>query len=324
MVLLAENDTASPFPSRPGTPGQRRGRRVRRAVGWTVGVALLGATGTGLVLAALNHFDSVNPATERCGSVLDGTEWYLSPAQADNAALITGISLRRALPARAATIGLATSLQESKLINITYGDRDSVGLFQQRPSQGWGSVEQIMDPVYSTNAFYDGLVKVAGYEDMEITVAAQTVQRSGYPDAYAQHETRSRAWASALTGNSAAALSCELADVPGDSMLSAAQAGDLLAGRLGRDLGLAPAPGGSATDGTVGRVVVDASPLAPDDPARGAWATGQWAVATAAATHVIEVRVSDRVWTREEAAWTPADSALPTGQVTITQAVAAP
>ncbi|MEK8228378.1 hypothetical protein NKG05_23500 [Oerskovia sp. M15] len=57
------------------------------------------------------------------------------------------------MPARAATIGLATALQESRLLNIDYGDRDSIGLFQQRPSQGWGTIEQIMDPVFSTTAF---------------------------------------------------------------------------------------------------------------------------------------------------------------------------
>ena len=122
------------------------------------------------------------------------------------------------LPARAVTLAIATGLQESKLVNIDYGDRDSVGLFQQRPSQGWGEIAQIMDPVYSTGAFYDALVRVDGYEDMEITVAAQAVQRSGFPDAYAQHEGRSRAWANALAGYAEGALTCALAPAaPGAS-----------------------------------------------------------------------------------------------------------
>ena len=142
---------------------------------------------------------------EQCGAALDGTQWYLEPDQAATAALIGGVALRRGLPARAVTIGLATALQESKLRNLDHGDRDSIGLFQQRPSQGWGTAEQVGDPVFATNAFYDALVKVDGYRDMEITKAAQAVQRSGFPEAYAQHEASARAWASALAGYSTSA-----------------------------------------------------------------------------------------------------------------------
>ena len=153
------------------------------------------------------------PVAERCVAHLEGTDWSLSPDQAQNAALVSSLAVRRGLPARAVTIGLATALQESRLENIDYGDRDSIGLFQQRPSQGWGTVEQIMDPVYSTTKFFEGLEKVPGYQDMPVTQAAQAVQRSGFPDAYAQHEGRSRAWASALTGWSPAALRCTLRPV---------------------------------------------------------------------------------------------------------------
>ena len=103
------------------------------------------------------------------------------PEQTGNAALIAALSIKRGLPPRAATIALTTAYQESKILNITYGDRDSLGLFQQRPSQGWGTEKQIMDPVYSTNKFYDALVKVKGYENADITEIAQKVQRSGFP-----------------------------------------------------------------------------------------------------------------------------------------------
>ena len=112
------------------------------------------------------------------------------------------------MPARAATIALATAYQESKLYNLESGDRDSLGLFQQRPSQGWGSPEQVLDPYYATNAFYDALAEVDGYETMEVTDAAQEVQRSGFPEAYADHEADARVLASALTGNSPRAFSC--------------------------------------------------------------------------------------------------------------------
>ena len=116
------------------------------------------------------------------------------------------------MPARAATIALATAYQESDLRNLEYGDRDSLGLFQQRPSQGWGTPDQILDPYYATNAFYDALAQVDGYESMPITEAAQEVQRSGFPEAYADHEQDARVLASALTGNSRAAFWCTVDD----------------------------------------------------------------------------------------------------------------
>jgi hypothetical protein len=140
----------------------------------------------------------------------------LAPDQTANAALVVGVAHRRGLPARAATIGIATAIQESGLRNIDYGDRDSLGLFQQRPSQGWGSEEQVQDPLYATGAFYDALVQVDGYADLEITDAAQEVQRSGFPEAYADHEGEGRALASSLYGLSPASLTCDLRPLPDD------------------------------------------------------------------------------------------------------------
>ena len=116
------------------------------------------------------------------------------------------------MPARAASIALAAAYQESDLRNLGGGDRDSAGLFQQRPSQGWGTLDEVRDPVHATNAFYDALAKVDGYEQLEITVAAQEVQRSGFPDAYADHEADARTLASALSGNSPEGFSCRLGD----------------------------------------------------------------------------------------------------------------
>lgn len=310
MALVAE---AAPPPAAPRRP-------VRRALRYVVAIASVCAVATVGVVVGLNRLTGGGPVTERCTAQLDGSDWFLSPDQADNAALVAGTAVARGLPARATTIGLATALQESKLINIEHGDRDSVGLFQQRPSQGWGTAEQIMDPVYSVNAFFDVLVKVEGYEDMAVTDAAQTVQRSAYPQAYAQHEMRSRAWASALTGNSRGVLSCELGPVPDADQRAPEAARDAVAGRLGRDLGLAPAADAadeSRQDPASSTVTVDATPLTPDDPERGAWATAQWAVATAKATQVVEVYVADRVWLREEASWLPAEDPLPPGQVRI-------
>jgi len=96
------------------------------------------------------------------------------------------------LPPRAWVIALATSLQESHLNN--YGDlgasndHDSLGLFQQRPSSGWGSADEIANPTYSASAFYKGLKGVSNWDKRQLTDAAQSVQVSAYPDAYAKWE----------------------------------------------------------------------------------------------------------------------------------------
>lgn len=98
----------------------------------------------------------------------------------------TGISLD--VPKKGQIIAIATAMQESRLRNLNSGDRDSLGLFQQRPSQGWGTAQQIRDPVYASERFYKALLKVDGWQQMKVTQAAQAVQKSGYPDAYAQWE----------------------------------------------------------------------------------------------------------------------------------------
>lgn len=118
----------------------------------------------------------------------DPEEYELSPEQASNAATIAAVGISKGLPDRAVTIALATAMQESALRNLDHGDRDSLGLFQQRPSMGWGTPEQITDPVYSAAIFYDHLVEVPEYARLPLTVAAQKVQRSGFPEAYAKHE----------------------------------------------------------------------------------------------------------------------------------------
>ncbi|ROO52978.1 hypothetical protein EDC02_7932 [Micromonospora sp. Llam0] len=118
----------------------------------------------------------------------------LSGEQTDNVKGIIAATRKAGMDERAAVVAIATALQESKLENLGHlGDRndhDSQGLFQQRPSSGWGTVEQITDVEYSTTAFLDGLKQVDGWQDMPLTVAAQTVQVSAYPFHYAQWETQ--------------------------------------------------------------------------------------------------------------------------------------
>jgi len=128
--------------------------------------------------------------------------------QARMSATIAAVAARRKLPEQAVVIAYATALQESKLSNPVYGDRDSVGLFQQRPSQGWGKRKQLLDPVYATNKFFSALVKVKNYRKLPVEKAAQAVQRSAGGYAYADHEEDAKILAAAFTGRVPEAVHC--------------------------------------------------------------------------------------------------------------------
>jgi hypothetical protein len=178
----------------------------------------------GVAYGISRHTSSDDETVGECTTKVGRLKVVVTDSQARNAALISGISIRRGMPAHAATIALATALQESKLYNLRGGDRDSLGLFQQRPSQGWGTPQQILNPVHATNAFYDALVGVDGYQTLPVTEAAQRVQRSGFPSAYAVYENDARAMASALTGFSPAAFWCHQPEPSGSPAPAARRA----------------------------------------------------------------------------------------------------
>ncbi|MEU6243969.1 NlpC/P60 family protein [Streptomyces sp. NPDC047024] len=185
---------------------------MKAALAAGIGVAFLSPlllAGTGIMLASsATATQSTNSAStcltgidtdevaRQVTKILDGASGKdvhikgldLPSEQVPNAQTIvaTGISLD--VPRKGQIIALATAMQESRLRNLAYGDRDSLGLFQQRPSQGWGTAEQIRDPAYASTQFYKHLLAVHGWQQMTVTQAAQAVQRSGLPDAYAQWE----------------------------------------------------------------------------------------------------------------------------------------
>ena len=233
--------------------------------------------------------------TARCVAGTEGEAAALTLEQSDIAALIGAIAVERGLPARALTIAIATAMQESRLRNLDYGDRDSLGVFQQRPSQDWGTPEQVMDPYYATNAFFDVLVTIEGYRDLEVTDAAQRVQRSGFPDAYAQHESLARLFASAMTGYSPGTLTCRLPPAEEDA---AAGLGDRLTARLALDLPSLAAQ----VDGE--RWVISAVPLGEGDghAERMGWAVATWVLMTAEHTGASVVTVNGQVWHRADGA----------------------
>ena len=290
------------------------GRRTRVIAVAVASVAVVGVAAA-LLVGALRGPVVVS---ERCTATANGEEHSLATDQSATAATIAAISVQRGLPARAATIGIATAIQESKLRNIDYGDRDSLGLFQQRPSQGWGTEEQIMDPVYATNAFYDVLVEVEGYQALEVTDAAQRVQRSGFPDAYGDHEPEGRAFASALTGYSPAALTCRLRspgdlaaqDVAGNGITPRAQTVLDAAEVAYGDLDAAP----GADDGATLAITTGDG----DAGTRRAWSVAQWAVASADTLDVVRVVVDGQQWQRDapDAGWTAVEDGA-SGEVLI-------
>jgi hypothetical protein len=134
----------------------------------------------------------------------DQVQFVPTPEQLGNARTIVDVGRALGLPPRAWVIAIGTALQESGLHNLGYlGDRndhDSLGLFQQRPSTGWGTPEQITDPTYAATAFYNHLVRVSDWSSLPLTVAAQKVQISAYPDRYAKHEVQAADIIRALYG----------------------------------------------------------------------------------------------------------------------------
>ena len=276
---------------------QPRTRRHRWTVRIVVG-ALVAVVGLAAYLSGRGLVNSVG--SDRCQATALGTSVTFDPEQMGNAATITAIAVKRGLPPRAATIAVATAITESKLRNLRYGDRDSLGLFQQRPSQGWGTATQILDPDHATNAFYDALVKIAGYQSLDITAVAQKVQRSAYPQAYANHEQEGRIIASAISGYSPGGLGCRLAGVTkaadpvpvqraltAELGLTATRRGDTLVVRAGTE--------------------------------RQAWAVGAWAVAQAGSTGLHAVTVGTREWTRtgDRSGWSWTTAADPQSATTV-------
>ncbi|WP_327288911.1 heavy metal transporter [Streptomyces sp. NBC_01198] len=280
------------MPTSGASSGRERNRPRRRAIR---------ALSALLVLAAAAyvayHFAVKSTQSAGCRVHSDDDTLELTQSQAANAATIAAVATARGLPERAVTIALATALQESRLDNLDHGDRDSLGLFQQRPSQGWGTSQQILDPVYSTNEFYDGLVKIDGYSRLPLTVAAQKVQRSGYPQAYAKHEADATMLAAALVGRKAGALSCTTGEDKPDSAGGAPGDPALVTTRLKREFGAQARPKTAGQPAST--VTVPAAPAgggAAGDTARRGWQLAEWSVAHSQDLRIATVSFGGMQW----------------------------
>jgi hypothetical protein len=232
----------------------------------------------------------------------EGDPVRLDADQMANAATIVAIGARRDVSERGVVVALATAMQESKLENLTHGDRDSLGLFQQRPSQGWGKPEQIQDPRYAARKFYESLAKVRGWEDMRVTDAAQRVQRSAYPEAYEKWADDAAVLAAAFLGRATGAVACTVQGKPTITGVAAAAA--LTKGLVG-DWGRLETTAAGDLPGLA----------VPAADAQSGWRYAHWLVAHATGHGVKRVAFGDMQWSADEGSWSKVEGGGVAGQV---------
>jgi hypothetical protein len=271
-------------------PPSRRSRAVP-VIGSAL-VLLLAAIGY-VVFGAPRHsvIPPAPPPPPGCQVGTGNTAIPLATSQAGIAATIAGVAVRHRLPQRALTIALAAALQESQLQNLDYGDRDSVGVFQQRPSQGWGTTAQIEDPVYATTRFFAALTKVPGYTKMPVDRAAQDVQHSADGYAYEQWTGIATLLAGYFTGTKPAGVTCWYTPAGRANLAGALKQLTQTFGPAGKDAVLA----GVTTDRSVKKKTVRTTAVVHVQRG-GAWTVAGWLVAHAQQYGISQIRYAGYVW----------------------------
>jgi hypothetical protein len=282
--------------SSPGVAGNRR--RIRRGISG-ITLLIIVAVGIGLYIA----FRHVQPllAGSGCEARAGRQVITLDPGQAAIAATIAGVADRKQLPSRAVTVAYAAALQESKLTNLAYGDRDSVGVFQQRPSEGWGPRRLLIDPVYATSKFFDALTKVHGYLKLPVYKAAQAVQHSADGFAYDQYEPLAAGLTTVFTGQHPHSVWCWY-----DRKLPARPDQRAISGQLARTFGPIPV-----------HAIADPSLLLRvPDPLAG-WSVAAWLVSHAEQFGVSAVSYGGYHWASASGSsgWTRDRSPVPAGEL---------
>ena len=268
-----------------------------------IGLAVLALTGlTWAVGVRLIESGSSDHQTREaaCDVHVGSANFLLELDQAEHAATIAAVGKRMGLPDRAVTIALAVALQESGLHNFDHGDRDSLGLFQQRPSQGWGTPAEILTPSHAAETFFVHLARVDGWESAPVTVAAQEVQRSATPTAYAAWEPRAVVLTQALTGAVPAAIRCQFPS---------------------RSAGSGPASASSTPAVPLDQAITQEL----GSPALGAalsatrgWTVSAWLVAHAQTYGITSVAFAGRTWMATSGTWSKPEPVAADSQVRIT------
>jgi hypothetical protein len=233
--------------------------------------------------------------------------------QAADAATIAAVAAREHLPARALTVAYATAFQESKLENLSSGDRDSVGIFQQRPSQGWGTAAQLQDPAYAARKFFGALVQVPNYTAIPVYQAAQAVQKSADGSAYEQYAQAGAQLAAAFTATPHAVTcwyspTAQAADQNISPKLNLHGAAVELDSVFG-----APGQGGALTGIT--RLRSGSADLITPAPGAG-WTVANWLVAHASSYGITQVSYAGYKWKAQltETSW-QADASAAAGGI---------
>jgi hypothetical protein len=249
-------------------------------IGGAGAVLIIAGVIAALAITTIRHFA---PLLRGAGCLVKGSSYDvpLSTGQAGLAATIAGVARQRSMPERAVTIAYAAALQESDLTNVSYGDRDSVGVFQQRPSQGWGTRAQLLDPVYASSRFFGALAKVAGYRHLRVYQAAQAVQHSADGYAYNQYAAQGAQMAAGFSGHAARAVWCWYGGGVGKRMRLAAASRE-----LARTFGPLPL-----------RHIGDPTTLVRVRRRAAGWAVASWLVSHANSYGIRAVRFGDFQWT---------------------------
>jgi hypothetical protein len=297
-------------------PGVYRYQRPtwRRPLIVLIVIALLLGVGAYVAYSAYQRFMVQVLTVPGCQAGTGENVIPLDFGQAANAATVAAVAARDQLPARALTIAYATAFQESKLENLSYGDRDSVGIFQQRPSQGWGTAAQLHDPAYAARKFFGALVKVPNYTKIPVSEAAQAVQRSADGSAYEQYAQTSAQLAAYFTTTPHAVTcwyspSAQAADQnvsPKLNLHGAAQELDTVFGT--------PRHGGMLTGVT--RLRSGAADLITTAPGAG-WTVANWLVTHASSYGITQVSYAGYKWKAQlaETRWQADPSAAAGGIV---------
>ncbi|MGH3428457.1 MAG: hypothetical protein ACRD3Q_21525 [Terriglobales bacterium] len=233
----------------------------------------------------------------------------LKPTQLTYAATIAAVGTTHGMGDQGIAVALATALQESKLHNLSHGDRDSVGLFQQRPSQGWGTAEQLQDPHYASTEFFIGLRRVKGWAAMSIGDAAQAVQRSAHPTAYGKWAADATALTRAFTGQEIRAVTCKLRE---SAKLSGGKAADGIRREYARDYdnpNLRTSVNGEGPELTL---KVPVNRTSGEDRASGSvtgWRAAHWFVAKSRDYGVTRVSYAGARWSASSGKWEKRNSA---------------
>ncbi|MEU7063438.1 hypothetical protein ACIGQE_02330 [Streptomyces sp. NPDC053429] len=280
-------------------PSPRRRRPLLKVAGLLVLLALGGYL---VVQYESNGGGGAPHCTAGAPGEQGGSGTYeMSPEQAGNAATIAAVGVAKGVPDRAVTIALATAMQESGLRNLDHGDRDSLGLFQQRPSQGWGTPQEIRDPVYAAGIFYDRLLEVRGWAQLPLTEAAQEVQLSGFPQAYAKHEPNATVLTAAFAGGGSVICGGPAPTGPGRPEQVRAELVRIFGKQVRVDTAGAPAPAKEGAGAPEAEITVGQPQGSAEAAFRRARVVAYWAVAHSGDMGIARVSYASRGWTAGEA-----------------------